>query len=48
VKQTIRAKYLRTKHWHYSVTELITTVKRALTKLQRLMSRFALNWYYVD
>jgi hypothetical protein len=48
VKQIIRAKYIRTKHGHYSVTELISTVKRALSRLQLLISRFAQNWYEVD
>jgi len=48
VTEIIHAKYLRTKHGHYSVTELISTVKRALSRLQMLMSRFAQNWYAVD
>ena len=48
VAQIIHAKYLKTKHGHYSVTELISTVKRALRRLQMLLSRFAQNWYEVD
>jgi hypothetical protein len=48
VAQTIYAKYLRTENEYYSVVELITMVKRALTRLQMLVSRFAQNWYEVD
>jgi len=48
VAQIIRAKYLRTENERYSVMELITTVKRALTRLQKLISRFTQNWYAVD
>jgi len=48
VVQIIYAKYLRTENEYYSVAELITMVKRALTRLQKLISRFAQNWYDVD
>jgi len=48
VAQIIHAKYLRTENEYYSVAELITMVKRALTRLQKLISRFAQNWYDVD
>jgi len=48
VVQIIYAKYLKTENEYYSVAELITMVKRALTRLQKLISRFAQNWYDVD
>jgi len=48
VTEIIHAKYLRTENEYYSVVELITIVKRALTRLQKLISRFAQNWYDVD
>ncbi len=48
VAQIIYAKYLKTENEYYSVAELITMVKRALTRLQKLIFRFAQNWYDVD
>jgi len=48
VAQIIHAKYLRTKHGHYTVTELITSTKRILARIQKLIARFSHNWYDVD
>jgi len=48
VTEIIHARYLKTENEYYSVVELISTVRRALSRLQMLMSRFALSWHAVD